>query len=205
MNKDIRKEREVVWLQILYLFVIPILLLYFNIIPDSWRLVMLLFVGLILYGITRHEKWTSLDFGVRKDFMCDIIPYSLFTISAVLFLLWLSQITPHSPFLNWWGNRGFLLLFAPISILQEIIFRGILMKFLEKVFSNPFTIIIINASVFAFMHVIYLNSIFVLPMTFIAGIGFAWMYYKYPNLILISGTHTVVNFLAMVLGFFVLR
>ena len=99
----------------------------------------------------------------------------------------------------------FLLLFIPISVLQEIIFRGVLMNFLIKAFSNPIFIIGLNAAVFAFMHVIYLNSVFVLPFTFIAGIGFAWMYLKYKNLILISVAHTILNFVAVAMGFFVIR
>ena len=137
--------------------------------------------------------------------MEDIVPYSLFTIGGVLFLVWLASIVPHEPFLKWWQNVRFLLLFIPLSILQEIIFRGILMNMLKRAFSNPIFIIGLNAGVFALMHVIYLNFIFVLPMTFIAGIGFAWMYYKYENLVLISIAHTILNFTAMILGFFVIR
>jgi membrane protease YdiL (CAAX protease family) len=79
------------------------------------------------------------------------------------------------------------------------------MNMLIQVFRSPIFIIILNAGVFALMHVIYLNFKFVLPMTFIAGIGFAWMYYRYKNLILISVSHTVLNFVAMILGFFIIR
>ena len=95
------------------------------------------------------------------------------------------------------------IIFAPI--IEEIIFRGILMNMLERTFKSPYFIIGLNAVVFAMMHVIYLNSIFVLPMTFIAGIGFAWMYYQYKNLPLISIAHTILNFTAMILGFFMIR
>jgi membrane protease YdiL (CAAX protease family) len=109
------------------------------------------------------------------------------------------------PFLNWWKNAKFLLLFIPLSVLQEVIFRGVLMNMLRRVFTNPVFIIGLNASLFALMHVIYLNSAFVLPVTFIAGVGFAWMYYKYQNLVLISISHTILNFVGMILGFFVLR
>ncbi len=200
-----KKGREILWVQILYLYVFPVLLLYFKILPGNARFILLFGVALLLYGIVKHAKWTYEDLGIRKDFMKDIVPYSLFTIGGVFFLFWLSQVVPHSPFLEWWGNVKFLLLFIPISILQEIIFRGILMNMLCRVFSSPIFIILINASVFAMMHVIYMNSIFVLPMTFIAGIGFAWMYYQYKNLPLISIAHTILNFTAMILGFFIIR
>lgn len=203
--EDIKKEKEIVWAQILYLYVIPVLLLYFKVIPNNLRVIMLLGVAILLFGIVKHAKWTYKDLGINKDFMKDIVPYSLFTFGAVCFLIWLSQVVPHEPFLEWWESTKFLVLFIPISVLQEIIFRGILMNFLKRAFTSPIFIIALNAGVFAFMHVIYLNSIFVLPFTFIAGIGFAWMYYKYENLIFISIAHTILNFVAVALGFFVIR
>ncbi len=200
-----KKGRELVFVQILYLFIIPILLLYFKVLPGNFRFIMLLVIGLLLFGIVKYDRWTYADMGIKKDFTKDIVPYSLFTIGGVFFLVWLAQIVPHSPFLEWWENAKFLILFIPISIIQEIIFRGILMNMLRRAFGSPIFIILLNSAVFAFMHVIYLNSIFVLPMTFIAGIGFAWMYYQYENLPLISFAHTILNFTAMILGFFVIR
>jgi membrane protease YdiL (CAAX protease family) len=201
----LKKERELVWLQILYLYIVPVLLLYFKVLPGNFRFAMLLGVAILLLGIVRHNHWTHSDLGITRDFMKDIIPYSLFTIGGVLFLIWLSAIVDHEPFLNWWNNLEFLLLFIPISVLQEIIFRGVLMNMFRRAFRSPIFIIVLNALVFALMHVIYLNSTFVLPMTFIAGIGFAWIYYKYENLVLISIAHTILNFIAMIFGFFVIR
>ncbi len=201
----VKKERELVWVQILYLFIVPTLLLYFKVLPGNYRFLMLVIVFLMLLGIVRHAKWTYADMGIRKDFMKDIVPYSLFTIGGVLFLIWLAQVVPHEPFIKWWQNIKFLILFIPLSVLQEIIFRGILMNMERRVFKSQIFIIGLNALVFAMMHVIYLNSIFVLPMTFIAGVGFAWMYYQYENLPLISISHTILNFVAVILGFFVIR
>lgn len=199
------KEKELVWLQILYLYIIPVLLLYFKILPGNLRFMMLFGVAVLLFGIVKHSKWSYSDMGIHKDFMKDIIPYSIFTVGGVFFLVWLAQIVPHTPFLEWEENAKFLLLFIPISILQEIVFRGILMNMLERTWKSVYFIIALNAVVFAMMHVIYLNSVFVLPMTFIAGVGFAWMYYQYKNLPLISAAHTILNFTAMILGFFIIR
>jgi len=166
---------------------------------------MLLSIALLMLGIIHHARWTHADVGITKDFMKDILPYTLFTAAGVAFVLWLAQIVPHTPLIEWWEDVKFLLLFIPISVLQEVIFRGVLMNLLKRAFTSPIFIIVLNACVFALMHVIYLNSSFVLPFTFIAGVGFAWMYYKYPNLILISISHTILNFVAMIFGFFVIR
>lgn len=202
----IEKKRELVWIQILYFYIVPILLIYFDLVSEKWRVILLLIVALLLFGTAKRAHWTWKDLGLKRDFMKDMIPYIFFTIAGVLFLFWLSKIAPHEPlFPEWWKNTKFLLLFIPISVLQEIVFRGVLMNFLDKAFKSPVFVIMLNAAIFAFMHVIYLNSIFVLPMTFIAGVGFAWMYYEYKNLVLISVSHTVLNFVAVALGFFVVR
>jgi len=201
----INKEQELVWVQILYLFIIPILLLYFNVLPDSLHIPMLFTITLLMYGIVKYEKWSSLDLGIFKHFLKDITPYLIFTIVGVGFLFWLSKISTHNPLLDWWNNYKFLALFIPISVTQEIVFRGVLMKMLRNVFTNPAFIIILNASLFALMHVIFSNATFILPLTFIAGIGFAWIYYRYPNLILISISHCILNFIAMIFGFFVIK
>ncbi|MEA3398924.1 MAG: CPBP family intramembrane glutamic endopeptidase, partial [Patescibacteria group bacterium] len=91
------------------------------------------------------------------------------------------------------------------SVLQEVVFRGVLMHMLRRAFKSPFFIIILNAALFALIHILYADAKVILPLTFLAGICFSWLYYKYPNLILISISHTILNFTAMILGFFVLR
>jgi len=202
---DIKKERELVWVQILYLYLIPIMLLFYKVLPSYSRIPLLFIVALFIYGITRYEKWTTRDFGIQKNWKKYFWPYFLFTVVGFLFLLVIEEIDIAKPMLSWWTNTRFLLLFIPISFLQELIFRGVLMNMLRKVFTSKWFIILLNASVFALMHIIYLHAYFTLPLTFVAGIGFAWIYYKYPNLVLISIAHTILNFTGMILGFFVIR
>jgi len=202
---DIKRERELVWVQILYLYLIPILLLYFKVLPTGFRIPVLIFVALLMYGIARYEKWTNEDFGIQKDWKKYFWPYFIFTVAGVIFLFIVEEFEIGKPFLNWWKNIRFLILFIPLSVIQEIIFRGVLMNMLRRVFVNPWFIIILNAALFALMHVIYLNAMFVIPVTFIAGLGFAWMYYKYKNLVLISISHTILNFVGMIMGFFIIR
>ncbi|MFA5773073.1 MAG: CPBP family intramembrane glutamic endopeptidase [Candidatus Paceibacterota bacterium] len=201
----IKHEKELVWLQILYLFLIPTLLLYFKIIPGNFRVLILLSISILIYGIARHEQWKNEDFGIKKNWTKESIPYIIFTIIGIFFLVFLAKTTIHQPFLNWWKNARFLLLFIPLSVLQEFVFRGILMHMLRRAFTSPLFIILLNAALFTIIHIIYLNSFIVLPAMFIAGVGFAWMYYKYKNLVLISVSHTILNFVAMILGFFIIR
>jgi membrane protease YdiL (CAAX protease family) len=168
---------------------------------------MLFTVALLLYGVVKRANWTYADLGIRRDFIKDIIPYSVFTLVGVVVLFFVSEVAPTlevKPHYRWWEDLRFLLLFIPISVLQEIVFRGILMRFLRHAFKSPIFIITLNASLFALIHVIYLNSVLI-PITFAGGIVFALIYYKYPNLVLVSIAHTILNFTAMILGFFVIR
>lgn len=199
------KDKELVWVQILYLFLIPIMLLYYKIIPSNGRVLVLVVITVLIYSIARFEKWNKIDFGIRDNWREYFLPYFIFTIVGVVLLFLLQELEIGKPMLNWWTNLKFLLLFIPLSVIQEIVFRGVLMNMLRRVFNNKWFIIILNASVFSLMHIIYLNALFTLSLTFVAGIGFAWIYYKYPNIVLISIAHTILNFIGMVLGYFILR
>ncbi len=208
MDLNIRNEKELVFAQILYLYIIPTLLLYYGVIPGQFRILMLFAVALLLYGIIKRANWTYDDLEIHKNFLKDVIPYLIFTILEILLLVFLYRATPGISLkqdYKWWEDMRFLLLFIPISVLQEVVFRGVLMHMLKRAFTSPMFIIILNASLFALIHIIYVHAKIILPLTFFGGICFAWIYYRYPNLILISIAHTILNFTAMILGFFVLR
>lgn len=203
--KLLRIKQETVFVQVVYLFILPVLLIYFGVIPANYRVIVFLVVALMLLGIIKYNKWTFHDIGIIKRWHKFFLEYLIFTVAGVLFLIWLAYLVPHEPFLYWWENKRFLLLFIPISVLQEVLFRGILLKMLLDASSNIMLVVFVNAIIFALMHVIYLNHVFILPLTFIGGVGFAWMYIKYKNLFMISISHTVLNFTAMILGFFVVK
>lgn len=205
METKTRQEKELVWAQILYLYIAPVLLLYYHIIPGNLRILMLFGITLILLGIIKNARWTYKDMGIFKGWLKDWKIYSVFTVIGVAFLFYFGNFFERQPIENWWLNTKFLLLFIPLSVVQEVVFRGILMNMLKRAFEKPFFMIALNASLFALIHIIYLHAAFILPVTFIGGIGFAWIYYARPNLILISISHIILNFFAMILGYFVLR
>ena len=147
-----KRDRELVWVQILYLYLIPIMLLYYKVIPSNFRILTLLVVTFFIYGIARYEKWENKDFGIQKNWHKYYLPYLIFTIAGVILLLIVEEIEISSPMLNWWHNARFLLLFIPLSVIQELIFRGVLMNMLRRVFVNKWFIIILNATVFSVMQ-----------------------------------------------------
>ena len=84
-------SKKLIWAQIFLIFVLPVLLLYFKIVPTNWRMIMLAISSLFIYGIIRHEHWTYEDMGIRHDNFKKALPfYLLFTIIGLgaIFLIY---------------------------------------------------------------------------------------------------------------------
>lgn len=201
----LRREREIVLLQILYLFVIPVILLYFDVVPTSLRALMLLGICAILFGIVRHEKWKSETIGIHSPNHRWYVPYIIFTITGILMLLYVAHELGYVPASHWWDNPRFVLLFIPISILQEFAFRGFLVPSLKTIKMSRTMIVVVTTFLFMLIHIIYPPLQVALPVSFIGGLAFALMYEKYPNLFLASLAHAALNFVAVLYGFFVIK
>lgn len=141
--------------------------------------------------------------GLRLDnFRKATVPYLFFTLAGLgaLFLLdkifFIPNIETGKYILHAW------LFFIPISVFQEFAFRSFLIERLKEIYSNKFLIIFLNATLFTLIHVIYPNLGIGLPLAFISGVFFAWLYFKYPNFLLISISHSALNIAAVLLGFF---
>ncbi|MFA6324849.1 MAG: type II CAAX endopeptidase family protein [Candidatus Paceibacterota bacterium] len=198
-------SKKIIWAQILLIFVLPIFLLYFKIVPSNWRIILLVLSSLFIYGIIRHEHWSYEEMGIRHDNIKRALPFYLLLIVIGLLSLFIIDSKINLPDID---TKIFFIktfiFFLPISFFQEFIFRSFLIPRLRKLFNNNYSIIFLNTILFVFMHIIYSNWIIILPLLFVSGILFAWIYLKHPNLILISITHSVLNLTAMLLGFFIL-
>ncbi len=194
---------ETAVLQVVFFFVVPIVLLYFEIIPISGRIYTLLFVSLLLYGVIKKEGWTSEAVGLTtKNVKKFFGPYFFATIAAMVAIIEIARMLGVASVSDWWTNPHFLFLFFVVSFFQELVFRGILMPLLGRIFPDSFTVIVVNALLFAGMHVIYPNPVIGLPFAFIGGIFFAGLYRRYPNLYLVTLSHAILNFLAVWYGLF---
>ncbi len=180
------------------------MLFYYGVIHPDARFFLICLSSLIIYGIIRHEKWAYEDMGIGlNNFKSSILPYVIFTILGVGLLLLLAKVFDVST-INDKANlfRKFLL-FLPLSFFQEFAYRSFLMKRLEVLFDSKFMIVLVNSFLFMILHIFYPPSILMLPLAFVGGVAFAYIYLKYPNLVLIGVAHSVLNITAVLLGFFV--
>jgi membrane protease YdiL (CAAX protease family) len=198
-----QKTKDKALLQIVYLFILPVLLIYFNIIPAQFRVQLLAIVALVTVFIMIREKWDTVKIGLFKRYSIGtIILYSLFTVIGLWWLLHFAREFGFHPENNWWRNERFLLLFIPLSILQEVLYRMFLIPKLKELFETRMTVVLVNAALFTLLHIIYPEPALMLPLAFAGGLGFAALYLYRPNIVLISITHIILNFVAVLLGFF---
>ena len=194
---------EVASLEIIFFFVLPVTLLYFHILPINSRMYVLLIFSLLIYGAIRKQQWSDADLGLTTKNLRQSIPvYFIATAIALVCVIVFAHVLNFHSVLRWWTQPHFLFLFIFVSFFQEFAFRGFLMPLLKKVFPDTFTIITVNALLFAGMHSIYPFPYIGLPFAFVAGLFFAMLYHKYPNLLLVSISHSILNFAVVWFGFF---
>ena len=138
----------------------------------------------------------------KKTFRKALIPYLISTLIRAVEFVRLSGVLATNPNVVRWQHMHFIFLFLPVSLLQEIAYRGFLFPKLKELSSKWWVIIGANTVLFTFLHVIYPTPGIMLPVAFFSGLGLSVMYRYYPNLILISLSHAVLNFIAVLHGFF---
>jgi membrane protease YdiL (CAAX protease family) len=154
-------------------------------------------------GIVSQEKWSLKKLGLRFDNLKKCAtPYLLFTLFGTLGILLLATVLKRGVVSNWWMLQHFQYKFLIVSFVQELAFRGFLIPRLKSIFVSPKAVILINALLFAFIHIVFPQPLQLLPLGMIGGIGFATIYYYYPNLLLITASHAVLNFFVVLFCFF---
>ena len=61
------EEKRKVAIQIIGVFILPVMLLYFNILPKDWRILVLFAICFLVYKIIEREKWSPESLGLSKD------------------------------------------------------------------------------------------------------------------------------------------
>jgi membrane protease YdiL (CAAX protease family) len=197
-------QKGIIVAQVVLIFVLPLLLFHYGFIDPSARFFFICLSSLIIYGIIKHEKWTYEDLGIGlHNFKSGFWPYVAFTVLGVAVLLLSAKVFNVSTVNDQWTLFRKFLLFLPLSFFQEFAYRSFLMKKLEMLFDKKWLIVLVNAFLFMILHIFYPPSILMLPLAFVGGVAFAYMYIKHPNLLLIGLSHSVLNITAVLLGFFV--
>lgn len=200
-----RKTEGTFFLELVMIFMLPPVALYLVKIHTHAYLLVMAFAIVLLLAVIVREKMKLVDLGISRKFLVSgFVPYLLFTIIGVLGIKYFANEFGFDGYSNWWNNTRFLALFIPLSLAQEFAYRSFLMPHLKSIFTDATTVILVNAGLFAMLHLFYPEPALVLPLAFIGGLGFATLYYMYPNFWLASFAHIIFNFFAVSAGFFVI-
>lgn len=190
-------------LQILALGVAPILLIATKLISFYFLLPLVSLVLIAVLIDIRKEGWDFQRLGFRLDnFKQSLLPYTLFTLVGLIVVAAISQILGKQVTPRWWIYPYFYIATIPFSFLQEFLYRSYLMEKLKAVFDKPWQIIVVNALLFALLHVIYPDAALLFPFGFLSGLAFATIYRYHPNLILITIVHAILNLSVITRCFF---
>ena len=193
--------RNLTIIEIILVFIVPVYIIYkspFFYKNRQWIFgPILLIIGLLMF----FEKYTLYKLGFRSDnIIHSLLPYFIFTFSGIGISILISNYLDKKPVKNWWRFSHFHTDFITLSFLQELIYRGYLMPKLETIFHSVIITIILNSLIFAFIHIIYPNKLRNFLLSFVAGLFFATIYYFYPNLYLITISHSALNFVTLLYG-----
>jgi membrane protease YdiL (CAAX protease family) len=192
-------------LEIVYLFIVPVVLIYLKVIPYSWRLLVLLGVSLLIMSIIRYQQWTKVQLGLTRIVRFrSVAVWGTLTLAGIVAIVSYAQWFGFEPLalLQWEKSWRLLLFFIPLSILQEVAYRAFLTERLREVGFSMGHRVLLNALLFTLLHIIYPYAAITLPIAFIGGFLFAWLYERYQSLVLACIAHAVLNFTAVLFGLF---
>lgn len=199
----IKATKKQLALQVVLVFIVPVILIKVGIIPILWRVPFLAAVSAVLGFIMYRQGWKFSDIGVHWPIKkSHVLPYIVFTVLSTFIIAQFGEKIGYEEVVKWWQHHHFLYVFFIVSLFQEFLYRGYLIPVLKKFKSSYGSVVILNALLFMALHVIFPNLHIGLPLALIGGIGFAMMYMRYPDLILIIISHAIINFFAVLYGFF---
>jgi membrane protease YdiL (CAAX protease family) len=203
--ENIKTSKRELLIQIFAVFILPILIIRAGFIEGDDRIWMLVGIVTILLVILLREKWTRAMLGATSYRIKKyLIPYIIFTLISIILISMFGEKLGQPEVAQWWKHSHFIYGFFIVSLFQEIAYRAYLIPALGKLFKSKFFIVVTNALIFMFLHSIFPNPLFGLPIAFVGGIGFALMYMRYPSLLLIIISHSIINFFVVFYGFFVI-
>lgn len=194
---------QVAFYRIVLVYMTPMLLVYWGVIPFVWHIPVMLGVVSFVFYFAHKDKLSEQELGmVKPKSYKDYLLYGIFTAIGVIAIILFAEKLGYKPMVDWHTNVRFLTLFIPISVLQEFAYRSVLFPELHRIFDEDSQVILANAGIFTILHIMYPGPQVVLPLTMIGGLAFATLWKIKPNFYLISCAHIALNFTAVLYGFF---
>jgi hypothetical protein len=180
---------------------LPILLLWSGIIPFAYRFHILLLVLVSLFVFSRWRGHSRRELGITLENGWPALRWNLvFSLfgAAVLYLAWWADVFIQRG--HGYSLSHFLFYIVFLGPVQEFIFRGVLFAEMRRCRSlDPLLMLLISTVSFGFLHVIYHHPLLLL-ITLVSGLAWGISFLRWPTLIGVSLSHSLLGALAMFLG-----
>jgi uncharacterized protein len=196
----ISKEKQQVILIVSLGYILPVLLVYYKLIPFSWRFYLLILAAIAILAITRLYKFSLVELGLTRQHLgISFKVIALPTFASVLLML-INYMVQGARIDNSTYKLGFYLFFATVSSpVQEFLYRGFLFAIFSKAKLAPWLMILLSSLLYSFVHLIYQDAPTLL-FTFITGVLWGLHYASYRNIYPIIFSHSVLGVVAIVVG-----
>jgi uncharacterized protein len=180
--------------ELVILFIATPLFFYFDLIPGPKSIPLLLAFAYCLVILLTDKNFDRKKLGANR-FRGFRFIMKRFTFTAILLTAYLLIAEPENLFLIPRQNPLLwvaIMVFYPLwsALPQELIFRVFYFHRYEKLFPNFNVMMLLNAILFAFMHIIFNNWI-ALAGGFIVGIFWAQTYLRSQSLLTVSAEHAL--------------
>ena len=161
---------------------------------ENSDLIILPFAGLVflrlLYLVYKGEISLSSDVFNFKGSVPALSLYAAFTIVAILGL-WLLQ--EYLIFPTWLKDDEIITFLFTHALVQEVMYRVYLVNRLKQFMKNPVYLALASGAIFGTSHLILPDAWLVFTLTFIAGTAWSYLYARFPNLLYVWSSHSVIN------------
>ncbi|PIE03794.1 MAG: hypothetical protein CSA81_00450 [Acidobacteria bacterium] len=191
-------NRAIIGLLLVFYLAMPVLILV-DVIDFEYKFVVMVVFALVSYVLLRINGVKNKQLGITSDGWWDsikiVLPITIIFIALALvfYSLGWSRFEPTE-------TLEFYIFYVFISSpVQEFLYRGMTTYF-GKTFNLPIWLtVIIAASLYSFVHIIYKDYVLV-ASTFMLGLIWHYLYLKTKNLAGVALSHAAVGLLTIFLG-----
>jgi membrane protease YdiL (CAAX protease family) len=178
------------------IFICPVILLAAGVIPFHWRFYVLVLMTLIaaVIALSRHSRE---NLGLTLPRLRSFLAWSVIP-SAILIAIVLASDLRHRAFTP--AHVAFYVFFVFVSApAQEFLYRGFLFAELRAIAIPPTAIVLLSATLFAFMHIIYRDTLTVV-LTLAVGLIWAIVFHNTRKIGIVAFSHAALGVVAILSG-----
>jgi len=199
-NQQLYQERKKVILIVFFAYILPVLLVFLELIPFSWRFYVLILAAMVVVVIAYLYRFSLVELGFTGNNLGKSLKAIALPTLISAGLMFVYYLTHGSRLDNSAYQWIFYLFFVGVSSpIQEFLYRGFLFGIFKRAKFAPWLQIILSTLLYSFVHLIY-RDIPTLVFTFIIGIYWGWNYAKFRNLYSIIISHSLLGAISILVG-----